>query len=96
MPFSSARSLYLSKAVSDVTSEVYWVGDAEEITLQLPSTSATTVQASNDDGRSAAITNWSNLTTATAAGMLNIEPGFRWLRLLSTKTDAILNLQQRT
>ena len=84
--YTVVRDLYGSKttgASSDVTSETYWVGDALSISLQLEC-SALTPQASNDDGRSAAIVNWSNVTNlgaqADTSSPLAIEPGFRWLR----------------
>ena len=97
MAYVARRELYASKGVSDVTSETYWVGDAAEITLQFPTASSNTVQVTNADGRSAAIVeaDWSTITTAST-GIINIEPGMRWLRCLSNKTDMVLNLQNRS
>lgn len=73
---------------STITSNVYFVGDAEELTAFLDIDSATTcvLQGSNAQGfRDAAIAEdeWSTLTTMTSVSanqLLNIEPGFRWLR----------------
>ena len=90
--YTTVRQLYSSKGASDVTSEVVWVGDADYLSLHLPTASTTTVQGSNDDGRSSAIANWTDLQTLTTAGVYTIDPGVRWLRVLSTKTDAILAL----
>ena len=94
--YTVRRDLFATKG-SDVTSEVYWVGDARSISLQLDA-SVQTVRGSNDDGRSAAIANWSTLTVITDPdwAMLDIEPGFRWLQVQrsgSTGT-ALLQLQQ--
>ena len=73
---------------STITSNVYFVGDAEELTVFLDIDSATTpvLQGSNAQGfRDAAIAEdeWSTLTTmasVSANQLLNIEPGFRWIR----------------
>lgn len=95
--YTAYRSLYTTKAASAITSEIYNVQDFKEMTLFLRgSPSTTTVQGSNADGRSSAIpeTSWSALTTviSPAPDMLNIEPGFRWLRCLrSETTEVILN-----
>jgi len=74
---------------SNITSSVYFAGDAEELTLQTDIDSATTLvfQGSNDTGFRVALTeaDWSTLTTvvgASANGLYNIEPGFRWFRCL--------------
>ena len=93
------RDLYSSKGASDVTSEVYNVQDAAELTLFLRgSPSTTTIQGSNADGRIVDITNttndWSDLTVITGPSpdMLNIEPGFAYIRLLrSETTEAVLH-----
>lgn len=80
---------------SDKTSEVYFAGDAEEMTLNTVVASATTLvfQASNDTGFREALVegNWSTLTTVASAatnGMYNIEPGFRWFRCLRETASA--------
>ena len=80
---------------SDVTSSTYFVGDSEELTLQaiIGSASSLTIQGSNVTGFRVAIgeDDWSNLTEAAVAAddMLNIEPGFRWLRC--TRTSGLTN-----
>ena len=79
---------------SDVTSSTFFVGDATEITLQvlIGSTSTVTVQTSNATGFREAFTedDWSNVTTWNIAAdeMINIEPGFRWLRLQRNGSSA--------
>lgn len=94
------RDLYTSKAASEITSETYYVGDIKELTTFLRgSPSTTTIQGSNAEGRSTAIaeTSWSDLTTVLfvsgdGAQMVNIQPGFRWLRCLrSETTEVVLN-----
>lgn len=71
-----------SLATSGITSEVYNVeGFHDAFTLQVVASNSTcTVQGSNDDGRSAAITNWSTITTVLDGAMVAIDPGFAWLR----------------
>ncbi|MDX1486705.1 MAG: hypothetical protein R3268_00790 [Acidiferrobacterales bacterium] len=86
------RELYASKTASEVTSETYWVGDAQELTVQLlGSPSTTTIQGTNVDGRSAAIaeTDWSTISTVIGDGIVNIEPGWRWMRGLRSETTAM-------
>jgi hypothetical protein len=93
------RDLYTSKSASEVTSEVYNVeGFHDGFTLQIiGSPSTTTLQGSNDDGRTAAIANWSTLTTVLSAGLINITPGFGWLRLQRSETsNAIIAGWQRS
>jgi hypothetical protein len=95
--FFARRDLFESKttgASSDVTSETYWIGDARAISLQLIG-SAFTIQASNDEGRLAAIANWSNVTNlgaqAVTSAPIVIEPGLSWLRVLgSAVTQCVL------
>lgn len=77
----------LFAGVSGITSSVYFVGDAAELTVELDIDSATTcvIQGSSATGFRTAIDedDWSTLTTITAISandMLNVEPGFRWLR----------------
>ena len=93
MPYTAQRDLYASKTASDVTSEVFWVGDARELTLQiLGSPSTTTVQGSNGDGRVAALSedSWSDISAVIGANMVDVEPGFRWLRCLRSETTQVL------
>ena len=89
------RDLYASKAASIITSEVYRVIDAGEVTLQLTgSPSTTSVEGSNSDGLTVDLTNttadWSTLTTVIGAAMLNIEPGFEYIRLLRSETTTAI------
>ena len=73
---------------STITSQVFFVGDAEELTVFFDIDSATTptLQGSNAQGFSGgaiAEDEWSTLTTMVSAAanqLLNIEPGFRWIR----------------
>ena len=96
--YSTRRNLFESKAAANTLSEIAWVGDAREISLQLDGATQHII-GSNAEGRSSAIgaTSWSTLTTMVPSNaMLNIEPGFRWLRVYrsgSTGT-AILQMQQ--
>lgn len=100
--YNRRRNLYDSIADSEVTSETYYCGDAWTVSLFLRgSPSTTTVQLSNADGATSAIaeTSWSNATTviSPAPDMLDIQAGFRWIRLQrSETTEAVLHLVQRT
>lgn len=83
---------------SAITSSVYYVPDAEELTAFLDVDSATTfiIQGSNADGVRSAIVEdeWSTLTTMAVIStnqLVNIEPGFRWIRgLRETASTASL------
>ena len=99
------RDLYTSKSansVSGITSEVYPVYDAHSISLFLRgSPSTTTVQISNAIGSTVAIpeTSWSVATVnlSPAPDMVDIEPGFRWMRCLrSETTEVVLNIRNRS
>ena len=86
---SAFRKDLFEDVSSDITSSTYFVGDAEELTLDLDVDSATTiiVQGSNAQGFRTAFVedDWSTLTTIvsiSANDILNIEPGFRWARVL--------------
>ena len=80
------RDLFIDSG-SDKTSEVYFVGDAEELTLASRVGSATTVvvQASNATGFREAIpeADWITIRSTTAVSadtVQDFEPGFRWMR----------------
>ena len=92
MGWNARRDIYSSVAASGITSETYNVeGFQDGFTLQiLGSPSTTTVRGSNDDGRTAAITNWSTLTTFIGAGLIVIEPGFRWLQCQRSETTNVV------
>jgi hypothetical protein len=78
---------------STTTSSPVFVGDYKRLTLQIfGAGSAFIVQGSNDDGFSAAITNWSTMTTLPAAGIYSITPGPRWLRSDRTGSTASMTL----
>ena len=84
---SAFRSDLFADVGSDITSAVYFVGDAEELTADARIASATTVhlQGTNAQGFREAIaeTAWSTLTQVSAVAantIYNIEPGFRWIR----------------
>ncbi len=84
MGFNQTRDLYTTISSASTISETYSVQAMQDgFTLQIVgSPSTVTVQGSNDDGITAAIANWSNLTTIIGAGMFNITPGFRWIRAI--------------
>ena len=101
--YTVRRDLYTSKLASGFTSETYRVADAEKISLFISgSPSTTTVQGSNADGLSSDITNtlvdWSHLSTILDPGttytMIDIEPGFNYLRCIRSETTSVL-LQAR-
>lgn len=74
---------------SDVTSNTFFVGDFEDLSLQLigGSTSTTTVQLSNATGFRESISedDWSTATTVITTGdIVDIAEGPRWIRCLRT------------
>jgi len=94
---STFRSdLFASVSTSNITSAVYFVGDSEELTVALDIDSETTcvIQGSNAQGFREAIAagDWSTLTTVASVAandLLNVEPGFRWIRgLRETESNA--------
>lgn len=91
MGWSVSRDLYTGDT-SGVTSETYAVaGFQDGFTLQIiGSPSTTTVRGSNDNGSTAAVTNWSTLTTVIGVGMISIEPGFRWLQCQRSETTNVI------
>lgn len=77
------------------TSNVCFVGDAEELTvfLDIDSDTTATIQGSNAQGFREAIAedDWSTLTTManiTANDLVNVEPGFRWIRGIRESASA--------
>ena len=92
--YTQRRDLYSSKTTSEITSETYWIGDADTVSLFVRgSPSTTSLQLSNAEGRAAAIgeTEWSTVTTilGTGADMLDVEGGSRWLRCLRSETTEV-------
>jgi len=92
MGWSVSRDLYTSIAASGITSETYGVASFQDpFTLQIiGSPSTTTVQGSNDEGRTSVPTNWSTLTTVIGAGMVEVDTGFRWLRCQRSETTNVI------
>lgn len=92
MGWHAQRELYTSIAASAVTSETYNIqGFHDGFTMQiLGSPSTTTIRGSNDEGYTAAITNWSTLTTVVGPGIVNITPGFRWLQCERSETTGVV------
>lgn len=86
---SAFRSDLFGAVGSDLTSITYLTADAAEMTLAVDVDSATSVivQGSNAQGFRTAFVedDWSTLTTMAglaANTLINIEPGFRWLRVV--------------
>jgi hypothetical protein len=77
---------------STVTSNSFWVGDANFISVSVQSVAAVasvwTIDGNNGDGFLTALgtgvagTDWSTVTAITAQGIYSITPGMRWLRLI--------------
>jgi len=104
------RDLYGSLTVSAVTSETYYVGDAERYSIYIDangSTSTFTIQGASVDGRSAAIAeaDWLSLFTFASSTTTYIDssihnlPYVRWLRAQrrgsAATPGAILSLRER-
>ena len=91
------RDLYTSKIASAITSEVYNVRDARSISFQVTGSPSTTkIQGTNTDGRTTDIKNttadWSDLSTIIdpAPDMIDIEPGFAYVRCLRSETTTVV------
>ena len=69
---------------SSGTSPHVFVGDCRLLSVSIQtstgSASNITVSLSNDDGFTAAVGFWSNVTIIPAQGMYAVDPGARWLR----------------
>lgn len=82
MPYYSRRELFAGNG-SDLTSGAHNVEGMDQISVQIVGAGTLTLQGSNDNGRTAAIANWSEITSgvsSTAGGLLTVEPGFSWVR----------------
>lgn len=100
----STRREDLFNGVSGLTSATALVADAAELTVQplIASETSLEVWGSNADGFSSALAegDWSVLTTLvslSANDMYNIEPGFRWLRVVreSAASATAVNINMR-
>ena len=87
----------LSATSSTYTSGTQLVVDAAtlsvSITTQTTASSLFTLQASNDQGITAAIVNWSNVTAITAQGFYSIDPGARWHRWQRSSLESLATVQ---
>jgi hypothetical protein len=79
MPYYARREVFATVG-SDTTSKPYNIEGFDTLTVQVVGASNATVQVSNDEGRQASITNWSDLTTLTE-GMHQLPVGSAWLRI---------------
>ena len=80
----------LSATSSTYTSGAVCVADFAYMSVSWTSSGATstlTLQGSNEDGLTASLTTWSNITGITSQGIYAVEPGMRWIRALRTSTD---------
>lgn len=89
-----------STATSTYTSNAFLVVDAATISISVITTQAvaslTTIQGSNDEGITAAITNWSTITAITAPGLYTVDPGARWHRVQKSSLDSALSVAYQT
>lgn len=96
---SPTRRVSLWDSSSDRTSDDVWIGDAEELSLELRgSPSTTTVQISNDDGFTSSVQTYSDATTVTdpQPDMIDLDPGPRWFRAIrSETTSGVLHIRDR-
>ena len=80
---------------SATTSSPYFVGDFASLSVQIGSASTVTIWGSNADGFTAVIpeADWSVVSTVAAAGVQNIETGFRWLRIHRSQSTNTIRSQ---
>lgn len=86
--YTRNHSFYTGLTSSMTTSSAWYTGDFQSLTVQIGSASTVTLQGSNADGFTAAITDdtWSNLSVIVAAGIQKVETGFRWIRAFRSQS----------
>jgi hypothetical protein len=95
MPYSIRHDFFdgASANSSSYTAGAYCVVDLRQMAVSLAtsttSASRLTLQASHEDGFTAAITVWSDLTAITLAGVYTIDPGMRWMRGLRGSQESL-------
>ena len=95
MGFTVIKRDLFTTAPSDVTSETYWIGDSEQLSVQIlggASDSTTTIQFTNVDGRPIAIAegDWSTDTTIIGQDIFPVQTGACYIRVLSDATRFLL------
>ena len=87
----------LSWASSTATGGAVFVGDARTVSLSLQTVttaSTYTIQGSNDNGFTAAIVQWSTVTTMTVNGAtILLNPGQRWYRAQQAASSSSATLR---
>lgn len=84
-----------STVSSTYTSNPYLVQDLASISVSwvsnTGSASVLTVQATNDNGFTAALVegSWSLVTAIVAKGLYTVDPGARWTRIISPSVDSL-------
>jgi hypothetical protein len=95
MPYSIRHDFFdgASANSSTYTSGAYCVADLRQMAVSLATdttaASRLTIQASHENGFTAAITTWSDLTAVTLAGVYTIDPGMRWLRCTRSSIESL-------
>ncbi len=75
------QDLFFPIGSSATHSGAVYMGDFRNLSIQVSGSGSNfTIEGSNDDGFTRAITNWSTMTVLTAAGIYSIEAGARWIR----------------
>lgn len=81
-----------SATSSTVTQGPVLVADWNAIALSVATAAAVasnhTLQASNDNGLQSSIVTWSNLSVIAAQGMVKVDSGVRWVRILRPSVDS--------
>lgn len=77
---------------STVTLGPILIADYRQCSLSIATSNGSasnhTIQASNDDGFLSSINTWSNLSIVAAQGVLKIDVGPRWIRILRPSVDS--------
>ena len=95
MPYTVRHDFFdgSSAGSSTYTSNAYCVADLRQMAVSWNTDAADasnlTVQASHEDGFTAALTVWSTLTTIPLAGVYTIDPGMRWMRTLRGSEESL-------
>lgn len=92
--YGITRSVVLggSATSSTVTQGPVLAADWNNISLSIVTATNTasnhTIQGSNDDGFASSIVSWSNLSVVVAAGLIKLDNGARWIRVLRPSVDS--------
>lgn len=100
MGYDRNKTALNSTISSTYTSSDYFVVDAATLSVSWTTVNAVasrlTIEASNDNGFTGAITNRSTLTALTAQGFYTLDPGARFVRFRRGSEESTATVQLQT